>query len=41
MWIVSVFCVIVEIKIDVEINFDGIGSYDNQMGVGFFDYMLD
>ena len=30
-----------ETEISVEIALDGIGSYDNQTGVGFFDHMLD
>ena len=30
-----------ETSIEVEIDLDGTGSYDNQTGVGFFDHMLD
>ena len=30
-----------ETKIEVEIDLDGTGRYDNQTGVGFFDHMLD
>ena len=30
-----------ETAIEVEIDLDGTGNYDNQTGVGFFDHMLD
>ncbi|NBD29087.1 MAG: imidazoleglycerol-phosphate dehydratase HisB [Alphaproteobacteria bacterium] len=30
-----------ETKIEVEIDLDGTGQYDNRTGVGFFDHMLD
>ena len=30
-----------ETQIEVEIDLDGTGQYDNQTGVGFFDHMLD
>ncbi len=30
-----------ETNIQVEIDLDGTGAYDNQTGVGFFDHMLD
>ena len=30
-----------ETQIELSLNFDGTGSYENKTGVGFFDHMLD
>ena len=30
-----------ETRIEVAIDLDGTGTYDNRTGVGFFDHMLD